>query len=252
MKLKIKILGANCSKCYKVYNRFKSLIEDYGINASVNYSSDASEFAKHSILALPSVIINDEIVFKGIVPSKNQIIQTLNNYLDENKKIEQLTELHYTKYIIGFLTLILILVTVTMLFSQIESNTQDCEIIKTNSTINYNLGSSTLDSNNFQYNYSISNSYEMTFLEFGAIGCRACKMMESVLEEIRSKYRGKVNVIFYNVRTDDGKLYADYFNVHAIPVQVLLNKEGIEIFRHTGYFSSEQLSNQFLKYGIKN
>ena len=38
------------------------------------------------------------------------------------------------------------------------------------------------------YNYSKSGlPYKYTFLEFGAKGCSACKMMESVMEEIDRK-----------------------------------------------------------------
>ncbi|MFO8234117.1 MAG: hypothetical protein R6U04_01750, partial [Bacteroidales bacterium] len=50
------------------------------------------------------------------------------------------------------------------------------------------------------YNYSGNNSdYEITFLEFGAKGCSACKRMEKVMDEIGQKYAGKVNVVFINV-----------------------------------------------------
>lgn len=40
-------------------------------------------------------------------------------------------------------------------------------------------------------------SYQVTFLEFGA-NCPACKRMESVIQEIRTKYPQKVNVVFLN------------------------------------------------------
>lgn len=49
------------------------------------------------------------------------------------------------------------------------------------------------------YNYSQNRqSFEITFLEFGA-NCPACKRMESVMEEIRTKYPQKVNVVFLNI-----------------------------------------------------
>lgn len=32
-----------------------------------------------------------------------------------------------------------------------------------------------------------------------------------------------------------------YFGVAAIPTQVLLDKEGKEFFRHSGYYSTEEL-----------
>jgi hypothetical protein len=38
--------------------------------------------------------------------------------------------------------------------------------------------------------------YQVTFLEFGAKGCSACKRMESVMSKIRTKYSNRVNVVF--------------------------------------------------------
>lgn len=50
------------------------------------------------------------------------------------------------------------------------------------------------------YNYTTNGEkYELTFLEFGAKNCSACKRMETVLEEVHEKYPQKVKVVFYNV-----------------------------------------------------
>ena len=92
------------------------------------------------------------------------------------------------------------------------------------------------------YNY-IKNglSYEVTFLEFGAKGCSACKRMESVMNDIRAKYPNRVNVVFLNVMLPENQRLMKYFGVAAIPTQVLLNKEGKEYFRHTGYYSTKEI-----------
>jgi hypothetical protein len=36
-----------------------------------------------------------------------------------------------------------------------------------------------------------------------------------------------------------------YFGIASIPTQVLLNKTGKEFFRHTGYYSAEELVRNF-------
>jgi len=96
------------------------------------------------------------------------------------------------------------------------------------------------------YNYSVSgSSFEITFLEFGSKGCSACARMEGVMEEIITKYPDKVKVVFVNVLKPESQLLMKYYGIAAIPTQVLLNKEGKEFFRHSGYYSTEELSQKF-------
>ena len=93
------------------------------------------------------------------------------------------------------------------------------------------------------YNYTKNGlSYEITFLEFGAKSCSACKLMEPVMSEIRTKYPNRVNVVFVNIMLPANHPLMKYYGIAAIPIQVLLNKEGKEVFRHTGYYSAESLT----------
>ncbi len=92
------------------------------------------------------------------------------------------------------------------------------------------------------YNYAKNGlNYEVTFLEFGAKGCSACKRMETVMSDIRAKYPYRVNVVFVNIMLPENQRLMKYYGIAAIPTQVLLNKEGKEFFRHTGYFSTNEL-----------
>lgn len=93
------------------------------------------------------------------------------------------------------------------------------------------------------YNYSENgSSYKITFLEFGAKGCSACKKMETVMEEISTKFPESVNVVFLNILLPENQKLIKYFGIATIPTQVLLDKEGKEFFRHAGYYSTEELS----------
>ena len=103
-------------------------------------------------------------------------------------------------------------------------------------------GSNIVDS---LYNYSVNGlEYQITFLEFGAKGCAACKRMESVLDEIRNVYTQKVNVVFLNVLLPENQTLMKYYGIATIPTQVLLDKNGKEYFRHTGYYSFEELEKE--------
>jgi len=96
------------------------------------------------------------------------------------------------------------------------------------------------------YNYEKNESaYDITFLEFGAKGCSACKRMEGVMDELGQKYAGKVKVVFVNVLLPENHDLMKYYGIAAIPTQVLLDKKGREYFRHTGFIPAADLEKEF-------
>jgi len=98
------------------------------------------------------------------------------------------------------------------------------------------------------YNYQNNKEeYEITFLEFGAIGCSACRKMEKVMEDVKLAYPKKIKVQFLNVLLPANQDMMKYFGVAAIPTQVLLDATGKEAFMHTGYFSFDDLNKEFQK-----
>ena len=102
-----------------------------------------------------------------------------------------------------------------------------------------NSGSAYVDST---FNYAKNEKgFQLTFLEFGSTGCSACKRMESVMEEISKKYPQTVNVVFLNILKPKNQVLMKYFGVASIPTQVLLDKDGKEFFRHSGYISAEEI-----------
>jgi thiol-disulfide isomerase/thioredoxin len=106
---------------------------------------------------------------------------------------------------------------------------------------------SAADSIAYAFNYTLNHRpYNLTYLEFGSIGCIECKKMESVMDSVREDYKNKVNVVFYNVRYN--KKMTKHFGIKLIPVQILLDVHGKECFRHVGYYSFDNLSKEFKKY----
>lgn len=96
------------------------------------------------------------------------------------------------------------------------------------------------------YNY-VSNGqhYKLTFLEFGATGCSSCRRMEEVMTQVRERFPEKVNVIFINILLPENQDLMKYYGVSAIPTQVLLDREGVEYFRHSGVIAFEELTQNF-------
>ncbi|MFH2068175.1 MAG: thioredoxin domain-containing protein [Candidatus Omnitrophota bacterium] len=85
----------------------------------------------------------------------------------------------------------------------------------------------------------IRASKKPSLVDFGADGCLPCDMMTPILDNIRVKYEGKLNVLFVHVQAE--QILAARYGIKSIPVQVFFDKSGKEIFRHTGFFSQEEI-----------
>ena len=97
-----------------------------------------------------------------------------------------------------------------------------------------------------KYNYHHNGeTYDYTFIEFGSTGCHSCRQMEEVMEKIKTEYKGKVNVVFINLMEPESKRFFEYYGVATIPTQILLDRKGKEFFRHTGFYSADELSTHF-------
>ena len=103
------------------------------------------------------------------------------------------------------------------------------------------------------YNYSNKTStFEITFLEFGAKNCVACRKMETVMKKIDEEYPETVKVVFLNILQPQNQDLMKYFGIIAIPTQILLDKQGNEYFRHSGFISFHDLRKQLILNTKKN
>lgn len=85
-------------------------------------------------------------------------------------------------------------------------------------------------------------------LDLGAGKCIPCKMMAPILEELGKDFAGKLNVEFIDVwqNPDGGKQYG----VEMIPTQIFFDATGRELFRHTGFFSREDILAKWKELGV--
>lgn len=96
-----------------------------------------------------------------------------------------------------------------------------------------------------------ANSIKVTFIELGSVRCIPCKKMQPIMEEIKKEYKGQVKVVFYDVRTREGKPFAYKYKIRLIPTQVFLDKDGKEYFRHEGFFPKAELVKVLKHKGVK-
>lgn len=86
-------------------------------------------------------------------------------------------------------------------------------------------------------------------LDLGSKGCTACTMMEPVLDELRAKYPGKLQVDFIDV-WEHQQVARDY-GIEIIPVQIFFDENGTELHRHQGFISVEDIVAKFKELGIE-
>lgn len=73
----IVVFGANCGKCKKAEALIRSVINKLQLQANVIKCEDWDVMVKHNVTYLPTIMIDDVIKFKGIVPKENEFIKSL-------------------------------------------------------------------------------------------------------------------------------------------------------------------------------
>lgn len=69
----IKILGTGCPSCLNTEKVVIEVVKDLNIDAQIIKVTDIQEIMAYDILSTPAVVINDKVVFKGKVPTKEEV-----------------------------------------------------------------------------------------------------------------------------------------------------------------------------------
>lgn len=80
---------------------------------------------------------------------------------------------------------------------------------------------------------------KLVMLELGSAGCVPCENMKPVMERLRQGYGDRLAVIFVDVKQD--RHTANRYGVRMIPVQIFIDKQGSEFYRHIGFFPYEEI-----------
>ncbi|MBN2455779.1 MAG: thioredoxin family protein [Sedimentisphaerales bacterium] len=88
-----------------------------------------------------------------------------------------------------------------------------------------------------------------TLAVFSAASCCGADKMLPVLDSLKSQYAKTVNITYLEARKE--QILASRYNVYSIPTQIFFDKAGKEVFRHTGFFSKDQISKKLVEMGVK-
>ncbi len=80
--LNIKILGTGCANCKKLEYLAQRAVTALKLEAQIEKVTDPVGIMKYPILATPGLVINEQLVSAGRVPSEAEITTWLTNALE--------------------------------------------------------------------------------------------------------------------------------------------------------------------------
>lgn len=85
-------------------------------------------------------------------------------------------------------------------------------------------------------------------LDLGATKCVPCKMMKPILDELKSAYAGKLDVVFIDVWENEGA--GRQYGISSIPTQIFFNEAGKELYRHEGFMAKADILAKWKELGF--
>ena len=79
MTTQIRVLGPGCYRCQELYEHTTEAVAELGLDADVQKVVDLTEIARRGILATPALVVDDELVLSGQVPTTKQIEELLSS-----------------------------------------------------------------------------------------------------------------------------------------------------------------------------
>jgi small redox-active disulfide protein 2 len=87
--MEIKILGPGCTKCDQVERTTKEVVEELGIDCSLEHVRDVKKIMEYPILHTPGLVLNEELVCSARVPTKAEVTQFITTALAKEEKAKK-------------------------------------------------------------------------------------------------------------------------------------------------------------------
>ncbi len=75
--MEIKILGTGCVNCRRLEKLTKLLVSEEGLDASITKVEDIVEIMNYGVMTTPALVVNEQVVLKGRVPSLKELKKLL-------------------------------------------------------------------------------------------------------------------------------------------------------------------------------
>lgn len=77
--LQIKVVGPGCPNCQKLETLCDEVVSENNLDAQIEKVTDVNQFAELGIFMTPGLVVNDEVVSSGKIPTKS----TLKHWLED-------------------------------------------------------------------------------------------------------------------------------------------------------------------------
>ena len=80
--LTIKILGPGCPNCSQVEENARKAVKMMAVEAQIEKVTDRAEFQKYNLLATPGLVVNEQLVSAGRIPSEAEVMTWMADALE--------------------------------------------------------------------------------------------------------------------------------------------------------------------------
>ncbi|MDO8390395.1 MAG: thioredoxin family protein [Actinomycetota bacterium] len=75
--MNIKILGTGCVKCNHLEAATRTAVNELGLDVEIEKVTDPAEIVSWGVMSTPALVIDDEVVMSGKVPSSDDVKRLL-------------------------------------------------------------------------------------------------------------------------------------------------------------------------------
>jgi small redox-active disulfide protein 2 len=75
--MEIKVLGTGCAKCKQTKTLVAEVIKELRMEATVVEVTDIPTIMGYGVMSTPGIVINEKVVGSGGVPTKQQMVQLI-------------------------------------------------------------------------------------------------------------------------------------------------------------------------------
>jgi small redox-active disulfide protein 2 len=84
--MRIKVLGPGCARCHQVEQTTREVVKELGIDASIEEVKDIKKIMEYPVLTTPGLVLNEELVCSGRIPTKAEVTQFIANALEKEER----------------------------------------------------------------------------------------------------------------------------------------------------------------------
>lgn len=71
--MNVKVLGPGCGNCKRLFANTQEALKQLGLAVSATKVEDYAEIAKYNVMSTPALVVDEEVLFSGKVPSAKEI-----------------------------------------------------------------------------------------------------------------------------------------------------------------------------------